>query len=258
MSDEIIKVLREKPVVIAGPCAIESYDQVKAIADKISAMGVKILRGGAFKPRTSPASFQGLGMNGLMHMRKAADANGMYVVSEIMDSKDLDACYDLLDMIQIGSKNMSSFGLLKAIAQKTKDDKKPVLLKRGISSTLNELIKASEYITSEGNPNVILCLRGIRTFEQIDSSFRFTPDLASIIELKERTDLLVIFDPSHSAGASRYVEQLSMAALSLGFDGILVECHDHPENALCDGKQSILPSQLKRILESCGNYSKKH
>lgn len=234
--------------MIAGPCSVESREQISRIAAELSAMGIKFLRGGAFKPRTSPDSFQGLGSEGIKYIREAAEANGMFVVTEVLDTEELEECYDKIDVIQIGSRNMASFGLLKTIGKKTAADKKPALLKRGFSSTLGELIHAADYIRNEGNPNVFLCLRGIRTFEQIDSIFRFTPDLASIVELKQRTDMPVLFDPSHSTGDSKYVNQIAKAALNLGADGLLIESHYNPENALTDAKQCVLPESLKELL----------
>ncbi|MCL5992404.1 MAG: 3-deoxy-7-phosphoheptulonate synthase [Bacteroidetes bacterium] len=236
-------------VIIAGPCAVETSEQIKRLAGILKKLGIKFFRAGAFKPRTSPKNFQGLGIEGLQLIRKTADENGLYVVSEIMDNAELENCYNLIDVIQIGSRSMASYGFLKLIGKATAKDQKPVLLKRGFNATLQELLYAAEYISNEGNPNIILCLRGIRTFEQIDSAMRFTPDLASIIELKEKTGLPVLFDPSHSSGDAKYVEQLSKAALLLGADGLLVEVHDEPEKALSDGKQAILPDVLKEIIE---------
>ncbi len=244
----IYKEFRKSPVLIAGPCAVESEEQIKRMARIVSGMGIKFLRAGAFKPRTSPRSFQGLGLPGLKFLRNAADEYGLKVVSEIMNSSLLPECYDLIDIIQVGSRNMDSYGLLKAIGKATARDKKPVLIKRGFNATLKEFLMASEYITAEGNPNVILCLRGIRTFEQIDSAMRFTPDLGAIPELKDMTSLPVIFDPSHSTGNAAYVESISAAALLLGADGLLIEVHDDPLNALSDGTQSILPQQLENII----------
>ncbi len=241
-------LIRSKPLIIAGPCAVESEDQILRIAKKLSFMDIKLLRGGVFKPRTSPKSFQGLGFNGLIHMRKAANKYNMFVVTEVMDAYQLDLCYDLIDVIQIGSRNMSSYSFLKYVGKRTAKDQKPVLLKRGFASTLKELLCAAEYIIKSGNPNVILCLRGIRTFEQLDSDMRNTSDLSAILELKMKTKLPVIFDPSHSTGNSKYVLDISKAALQLGADGLIIECHDQPEKALVDGKQSVNPSQLRELI----------
>ena len=247
--NDVYKNFQKEKIIIAGPCAVESEEQIFRIAGKIRESGIKYFRAGAFKPRTSPHTFQGMGLEGLKLIKKASDENELFVVSEIMDNNELENCYDMIDMIQIGSRNMASYGFLKQIGKISSKDKKPILLKRGFNATLEELLFAAEYITNEGNPNVLLCLRGIRTFEQIDSSMRFTPDLASIIELKEKTGFPVIFDPSHSSGHSKYVERLSKAALLLGADGLLVEVHDEPEKALSDGFQAIKPDVLKRIID---------
>ncbi|MBM2816467.1 MAG: chorismate mutase [Ignavibacteria bacterium] len=246
ISDEITS--REGPLIIAGPCTVESEEQMESIAGELSQLNIKFLRGGAFKPRTSPKSFQGLGAEGLEIMRKVADKYNMKIVSEILEPNQLDACYDLFDIIQIGSRCMMSYGLLKYVGKKTALDHKPVLLKRSYSATLNELLLAAEYITEQGNPNVILCLRGIRTFEQTDSQMRFTPDLASIPELLSMTDLPVFFDPSHATGNANFVLPISKAAINLGVDGLLVECHDNPCDALCDGFQAIHPKQVAELI----------
>lgn len=246
---DLNKVLERKPYIIAGPCVVESREQIESIADKIAALGLKLLRGGAFKPRTNPNSFQGLGREGMEYLKEAASKRGLYTVSEVLDEKQIEEFYDCIDIVQIGSRSMSSYGFLKNIGKITSKTQKPVILKRGFASTLNEFLHAADYIRSEGNPNVILCLRGIRTFEQIDSEMRNTPDLAGILELKSKTDLPVIFDPSHSTGNSKYVVQVSKAALMLGADGLLIESHIEPEKALIDGLQSIKPEQLRDILE---------
>lgn len=246
---DIFALMEKQPIIIAGPCAIESEEQISILAEKIAKMGIRFLRGGAFKPRTAPESFQGIGIEGLKNMREAADRNNLLVVSEILDTKQLDECYDMIDIIHIGTRNMTSSGFLKYVGKKTSADKKPVLLKRGYGSTLNEFIEAAKYITNEGNKNVILCLRGIRTFEQIDSKLRFTPDLGSILELKEMTGLPVFFDPSHPAGDAKYVADIAKAAIMLGAKGIMVETHYDPSCALSDGKQSILPEELAILKE---------
>ncbi|MDA3842958.1 MAG: 3-deoxy-7-phosphoheptulonate synthase [Candidatus Kapabacteria bacterium] len=254
---DIHSQINKTPLMIAGPCAVESEEQIFSLAAELSEMGVKFLRGGVFKPRTSPKSFQGLGVEGLKYLRAAADKYNMYVVSELMSTTDIESCYDMIDVIQIGSRNMTSYGLLKEIGRKTAVDQKPVLLKRGFTATLNELLLAADYISDAGNPNVILCLRGIRTFEQIDSEFRFTPDLSAIPELKEiqgDRNHKILFDPSHACGDSKYVSKIACAALTLGADGLLVEVHKHPEKALSDGKQSLLPEALKEIINfTCHN-----
>lgn len=250
--DKIYYAIKQKPIIIAGPCAVESEEQINSIADSLSTQGIKILRGGAFKPRTSPHSFQGLGHEGLELLNSAAKKRGMLVLSEILDSKQLDSSYDLIDIIQIGSRSMSSYGLLKEVGKKTAQDKKPILLKRGFSSTLREYLLSAQYLTEHGNENIILCLRGIRTFEQSDSKLRFTPDLASILELKELTvgnDYPIIFDPSHSTGNSKYINLTAKAALSLGADGLIIETHNQPESALSDKDQAILPEEISDIMD---------
>lgn len=240
------EILNDKPILIAGPCAVESEEQIFRISKQVADRGIKLLRGGAFKPRTSPRTFQGLGNKGIEYIRKAANELNMYVVSEIMDEKSLDNHYDKLDIIQIGSRNMTATGFLKEVAKATAKDKKPVLLKRGFSSTIKEFLYAAEYIASE-NENILLCLRGIRTYEQIDSELRFTPDLASIIELRSMTKLPVLFDPSHAAGVSKFVMPLAKAALILDADGLMIECHDKPDEAEVDSEQAIHPSLLSEI-----------
>ncbi len=235
---------------IAGPCVVESAEQIQRIAGELSTFGIKYLRGGNFKPRTSPGSFQGLGGQGIEYLKNAAEKYEMKTVTEILDSGEMDRWYDMIDIIQVGSRNMSSFGLLKQIGKRTAKDGKPVLLKRGFSSTISEFLSAAEYIISEGNENVILCLRGIRSFEQIDSKFRNTPDLASILEVKARSNLKVIFDPSHASGNSNYVPALSKAAIDLGADGLMVEYHYSPGKALIDGKQSVNKKKFAEIIKS--------
>ena len=244
---DIFRIINDKPVIIAGPCAIESREQIFSLAETISNMGIKFLRGGAFKPRTSPDSFQGLGLEGLKYMREAADKYNLIVVTEFLESTELEKYYDYVDIVHIGTRNMTSSGFLKSIGRLTAKDQKPVLLKRGFSSTLSEFIEAANYIIKEGNDNVILCLRGIRTFEQIESKLRFTPDLGAILELKEMTDLPIFFDPSHPAGNARYVTALAKAAVQLGARGLMVETHYAPETALSDGPQSIIPDELQRL-----------
>ncbi len=235
--------------IIAGPCSVESEDQISHLGSLIAQLGLKFLRGGSYKPRTSPDSFQGLGAQAVDLLRLTADRHALFSVTEVLDTEQLDEHFDKIDVIQIGSRNMASYGFLKYIGKKTAADHKPVLLKRGFASTLNELIMAADYIRTAGNPNVVLCLRGIRTFEQVDSLFRFTPDLGSIIELKAMTDMPVFFDPSHAAGKAEYVPAMSKAALAMGADGLMIETHHKPECALSDGMQSILPEVLREIVE---------
>lgn len=245
---KIIEDLKKRPLLIAGPCSVESKKQIGIISNFLKKKGIIFLRGGIFKPRTNPESFQGLGVEGLTYMREIAIKNNQYIVAEIMTPEQLDQVYDFVDVIQVGSRNMSSFGLLKVIGKKTAKDKKPVLLKRGMNSTINEFLSASKYITQYGNNNIIFCLRGIRTFEQIDSVLRNTPDMASILELKEKTDKIVLFDPSHAAGNTKYISTLSKAAIELGADGLMIEVHNNPSTALSDGKQSLNFKQFNNLL----------
>lgn len=247
-----------RPILIAGPCAVESREQIRDIAAELSAYGVKYLRGGVFKPRTSPASFQGLEDQGLLYLRQAADEYNMILVTETLDSNQLERSIDLIDVIQIGSKNMTSYSFLKFIGKIASKTKKPVILKRGFQSTLREFLYAAEYISNEGATDITLCLRGIRTFEQIDSITRFTPDLTAILELRDMMagiNYPIIFDPSHSTGYAKYVLPVAKAAMVLGADGLLVECHNNPESALSDGRQSILPSEVKYLTDYLSNFS---
>lgn len=240
--------LKRRPIFIAGPCVVESYYQIDKIAAQLIQCGIKFLRGGTFKPRTSPNSFQGLGDEGVKLLYSAARKYNMFTVTEVLEVEHLERNYDLIDIVQIGSRSMTSYGLLKSIGQLTAKTQKVVLLKRGFSATISEFLQAAEYILQAGNNNIILCLRGIRTFEQIDSTLRFTPDLASILELKEKTKLPVIFDPSHSCGISDFVVNISNAALQLGADGVMVETHYDPKASKVDAKQAIIPDKVLDIL----------
>lgn len=244
-----LELLKLKPIIIAGPCVVESKQQIDEIAASLSALGIKFLRGGAFKPRTNPNSFQGHGNEGLDYLLDAACDNQMFTVTEILDSEQLEENYEKIDIIQIGSRNMSSYGFLKQVGKISAADNKPVILKRGFAATLDEFLNAADYIRNAGNDNVILCLRGVRTFEQIDSKLRFTPDIGAILDLKERTELPVIFDPSHSVGVSKYVVPIAKAALAAGADGLIIECHTRPEEALIDGFQAIKPQELRELFD---------
>ncbi len=237
------------PILIAGPCAVESAEQIDKIAEYVAECGVRILRGGAYKPRTSPKSFQGVGKAGLRYLREAADKRKMFVISEFLDSETLREQIDYVDVIQIGARNMASYGLLKKFGTLAADAQKPVMLKRGFSAGIEEFLSAAEYLTESGVEDVLLCLRGVRTFEQAESEMRFSPDLGAILELKSRTDLPVLFDPSHSTGLAEYVEPISRAALSLGADGLMIESHFAPEDSLVDARQTISPSVLKNIID---------
>jgi len=237
-------------MIISGPCVVESEEQINKIAEYLFKLGIEYLRGGTFKPRTSPHSFMGLGDEGVDYLHKAAHRFGMKTVTEILDIKKLEEHYDKIDVVQIGSRNMSSFGLLKEIGKITAADSKPVILKRGFSATMTEFLLAADYILNEGNKKLILCLRGIRTFEQIDSELRNTPDLASILELKRRSNLKVLFDPSHSTGNAKYVRQISKAAIDLGADGLLIETHFDPARSMIDAKQTISLNDFAKLLST--------
>lgn len=238
------KIFKEKTLLITGPCSIESREQIETIAKKISQKGLSFIRGGAFKLREKSESFQGLGEKGLKYLSQACKKYSLKSVSEITSPEQLELFEKYVDIIQIGTRNMFNYELLKTLAKV----KKPIILKRGFSATIREFIEASKYLTKI-NKNVILCLRGIRTFEHNDSCFRNTPDLASILELKEKSRLPIIFDPSHSTGDSQYIIPISKAALVLGADGLLVEVHHKPNQSLCDGKQSIDMNQLDELLK---------
>ena len=226
--------------VIAGPCSIETKEQITEVANDVKNSGAGLLRGGAFKPRTSPYSFQGLHGEGLELLLEAKKATGLPVVTEIMDASHLPLFEDV-DLIQVGARNMQNFDLLKELG----NTKKPVLLKRGLSSTIEEWLMSAEYILASGNPNVVLCERGIRTFETYT---RNTLDLSAIPAIKRLSHLPVIVDPSHSAGMSWMVEPLSLAAMTVGADGLIVEVHNCPEKAWCDGAQSLDKKQFENMM----------
>ncbi len=229
-------------LMIAGPCAIESEEQIQIISEYLSKLGVRFLRGGAYKPRTSPYSFQGLKTEGLVLMRHAADKYGMSVVTEIMSQDKLDELCEYADILQVGTRNMQNYPLLRALG---KIDK-PVLLKRGMSSTIEEWLLAAEYILSGGNQKVILCERGIRTFEQ---ATRNTLDLSAIALVKQLSHLPVIADPSQATGVRDLIEPMSKAAIAAGADGLIIEVHNQPEEALSDGAQSLYLDQFGKMLE---------
>jgi len=233
--------------IFAGPCSVESEDQVVSIAKSIKASGATFLRGGAFKPRTSPYAFQGLGYEGLELLKMARKATGLPIVSEIMSLEQLPAFEDV-DIIQVGARNMQNFILLKELG---KIDK-PILLKRGMSATMKEFLMSAEYIMKEGNDKVILCERGIRTFE---TATRNTLDISCIPVLKRQSHLPIIIDPSHATGLSWTVEALSKAAIAVGADGVMIEVHNNPEEALCDGEQSITPEQFDKIMTTLKKYA---
>jgi 3-deoxy-7-phosphoheptulonate synthase len=228
--------------LIAGPCTVESRDQVMETAHAVQLAGASLFRGGAYKPRTSPYAFQGLGVEGLRLLAEAKAETGMPIVTECMDARDLEPVLEVADVIQVGARNMQNYPLLAEIGRAGR----PVLLKRGLSATLEELLMAAEYILKEGNPNVLLCERGIRTFEK---AYRFTLDLMAIPVLKEMTHLPVIVDPSHAAGRRDLVLPLSLAAAAAGADGIIVEVHPDPDHAVCDGPQQLYAHRFVEYAE---------
>jgi 3-deoxy-7-phosphoheptulonate synthase len=228
-------------IMMAGPCTVESRDQVMAIAEIVSRGGAKVLRGGAFKPRTSPYSFQGLGEEGLKYLRQAADRFDMLVVSEVMEPSQIPLFIRYVDILQIGARNMQNFNLLREVGRLNK----PVLLKRGPSATIEETLLAAEYVMSGGNHDVIICERGIRTFEPY---LRNTFDISAIPVFKKFSHLPVVADPSHATGRRDKVAPVAQAAVAAGADALLIEVHNDPENALCDGAQSLLPEQFDRLM----------
>jgi 3-deoxy-7-phosphoheptulonate synthase len=237
-----VKIGGKKLVVVAGPCAIENPDTLFGIASEIKKLGAIVLRGGAFKPRSSPYSFQGLGEEGLKYLKEAGDKFGMATVTEVMDPRDVDLVARYADVLQIGARNMQNFNLLKEVGL----TKKPVVLKRGLSSTIKELLMSAEYILSGGNFNVILCERGIRTFED---ATRNTLDVSAVPVAKQLSHLPVMVDPSHAAGRWGLVGPLAKAAVACGADGLLIEVHSHPEDALSDGAQSLKPDNFGQLIQ---------
>lgn len=237
-----VKVGANHLALIAGPCSVESLDQVMEIAKQAKASGANMLRGGAFKPRTSPYAFQGLGLEGLDILCEAKKETGLPLVSELMSPEHLDVFNEKVDLIQIGARNMQNFDLLKQLGQLDR----PILLKRGLNATYEEWIMSAEYIMASGNQNVILCERGIRTFETYT---RNTLDLQSIPVLKKKTHLPVIADPSHAGGKWWLVEPMAKAAIAAGADGLMIEVHNNPESALCDGAQSLKPQKYDDLLQ---------
>lgn len=228
-------------IVIGGPCAVESSAQMEAVAKALQTLPVQALRGGAYKPRTSPYSFQGLGLEGLRILADIKQRYGMPVVTEVMSIEQIEAIASHADMLQVGSRNMQNFDLLKALGQTNK----PVLLKRGLAATLEEFVFAAEYILSEGNPNVVLCERGIRSF---DSFTRNVLDLGTVVALKQITHLPVIVDPSHAAGKRELIAPLARAAIAAGADGLIVECHPEPELSVSDARQALSFADMANLL----------
>ncbi|HEY5611765.1 MAG TPA: 3-deoxy-7-phosphoheptulonate synthase [Thermoanaerobaculia bacterium] len=229
-------------VIMAGPCTIESEEQVRETARRVARSGAKILRGGAFKPRTSPYSYQGMGIDGLKILRAVADELGMATISEVMEISQIEAMLPYVDILQVGTRNMQNFNLLAALGQV----RKPVLLKRGMSATIQEWLLASEYILAGGNYNVILCERGIRTFETYT---RNTLDISAIPVVHKLSHLPIVVDPSHATGLRDKVMPLARASVAAGADGLLIEVHHDPEKAMCDGPQSLYPEQFAKLMD---------
>jgi 3-deoxy-7-phosphoheptulonate synthase len=232
----------EEFVVIAGPCSVENEEQTIKTAQKVKEAGANMLRGGAFKPRTSPYDFQGLGLKGLKILEKAKKETGLPVVTEVTDPRDVSWIGEYADVLQIGTRNMQNFSLLKEVGKV----QKPVLLKRGMYSTLQEWLNCAEYVLSEGNPNVILCERGIRTFETYT---RNTLDLSIVPSVKEVTHLPIIVDPSHGTGRLSLIEPMSLAAMAAGADGVMIEVHHNPQEAICDADQAMPPEMFAGLME---------
>lgn len=237
-----VKIGGSHLVIMAGPCAVESMEQLREAAKCVREGGAEFLRGGAFKPRTSPYDFQGLAKKGLEMLRKAADEQGLKVVTEVVDHDDIEIIGEYADVFQVGARNMQNFQLLKALGRA----KKPVLLKRGLSATISEWLNAAEYILSGGNTEVILCERGIRTYETFT---RNTLDLSAVAAVKELSHLPVIVDPSHGTGRWQMVRPMARAAVAAGADGLIIEVHPHPEAAFSDGDQSLKPKNFNRLME---------
>ncbi len=251
---DTVSVGGKQVIMMAGPCSVENETLLISIAKKIKQSGATVLRGGAFKPRSSPYSFQGLGEEGLKYLAEARRETGLAIVTEVMDIRDIELVSKYADMIQIGARNMQNFNLLREVGL----SKKPVLLKRGMSNTIKEFLMSAEYILSEGNFNVILCERGIRTFEDYT---RFTLDVAAVPAIKELSHLPVIIDPSHAAGKWNLVGPLAKAGIGAGADGLIIEVHPNPEEALSDGAQSLLPEkfdqltiELRKLAEAMGRF----
>ena len=232
----------EQLAVMAGPCSVESYDQLYEVAVKVKAAGAEFLRGGAFKPRTSPYDFQGLGLEGLKILRDVGDKTGLRIVTEIVDKDDIKIVSEYADLVQVGARNMQNFQMLKALGK----TKMPILFKRGLSATISEWLNAAEYIASGGNENIIFCERGIRTYETYT---RNTMDLNAVAALKELTHFPVIADPSHGTGRWQMVRPLARASVAVGADGLIIEVHCHPECALSDGDQSLVPRNFEQLMD---------
>ena len=244
-----VKIGGKKIAVMAGPCSVESIDQLREAARAVKAGGAEFLRGGAFKPRTSPYDFQGLAEDGLKMLRQVADEEGLKVVTEIVDKDDIELVGKYADLYQVGARNMQNFQLLKALGKAAK----PVMLKRGLSATISEWLNAAEYIMAGGNENVILCERGIRTYETFT---RNTLDLSAVAAVKELSHLPIIVDPSHGTGRWEMVRPMARAAVAAGCDGLIIEVHPHPEVALSDGDQSLTPKNFNSVMNELGKIAR--
>lgn len=244
-----VKIGGSEIIVMAGPCAVESLEQLREAAQAVKACGAKFLRGGAYKPRTSPYDFQGLGEEGLKLLRKVADEFDLRVITEIVDKDDIDIFCNYADILQVGARNMQNFQMLKALGK----CKKPVMLKRGLSATISEWLNAAEYIMTGGNEQVIFCERGVRTYETYT---RNTLDLSAVAAVKELSHLPIVVDPSHGTGRWKMVAPMARAAIAVGADGLIIEVHPHPEKALCDGDQSLTPEAFKTLMGSLGGIAK--
>lgn len=243
-----VKIGGSEIIVMAGPCAVESLEQLREAAQAVKACGAKFLRGGAYKPRTSPYDFQGLGEEGLKLLRKVADEFDLRVITEIVDKDDIDIFCKYADILQVGARNMQNFQMLKALGK----CKKPVMLKRGLSATISEWLNAAEYIMTGGNEQVIFCERGVRTYETFT---RNTLDLSAVAAVKELSHLPIVVDPSHGTGRWKMVAPMARAAIAVGADGLIIEVHPHPEKALCDGDQSLTPEAFKTLMGSLGGIA---
>ncbi len=239
--NETVQVGGEKITVIAGPCSVESYDALLSVAEKVKASGATVLRGGAFKPRTSPYDFQGLGEEGLKYLKDVSEAVGLATITEVMDPRHVDLVARYVDVLQIGARNMQNYSLLQEVG----NTKKPVMLKRGMSATIKDLLMAAEYIAAKGNLNVMLCERGIRTFE---TATRNTFDINAIPVIKQKSHLPVIADPSHGTGRWGLVSRIALAAVAAGCDALIIEVHANPEEALSDGAQSLTPENFQALM----------
>ncbi len=237
-------------VVVAGPCSVENEEMIVATAQRVKSAGAKFLRGGAYKPRTSPYAFQGHGESALELLAAAREATGLGIITEVMDAADLDKIVEVADVVQVGARNMQNFSLLKKVGAQPK----PVLLKRGMSATIEEWLMAAEYILASGNPNVILCERGIRTFDR--QYARNTLDLSTIPVLRSLTHLPIMIDPSHGTGRAEYVPSMSLAAIAAGADSLMIEVHPNPAKALSDGPQSLTPERFDRLMQELGVIGK--